>query len=503
MFFLKKGLFCLSVCAVCLIGCISAAAAESSVLKTRILPFDRVALSAPGAEKEADTPLIEDGIYRIVNQESGRYIDTYDIRYDKAGHAYMEKKSEKDGQDFRITYQGNGEYRITAMSEGGAYHLYLDGTSLCKTNEGEATFRLKAVGSAYTLEAGSLTLTAGVGTSRYGAPLIGATSYTGADNQLWKLEKVNATGMTISSTAKRVKIYSIHTLLASVVPSYLTDNVKWSSSDESVVLVDKNGSFCALKVGTATITASCGNFEVRCEVEVRDDTAYTWYSQHNMTNGGWDAAALSQLYFSSGGFYKPYMIDGYNGNQDWMDEGCNVAATATVLHNLGAVMEEGYDFRNNQTGNLEADPYTVSLANTYNDGSVDGKGYLRNNPVYLANSAVGSAFTLNHKKLEATTSYYPTKQAIKDALDEHPEGVIVKFKKSNGTHFIVFVECINPDAEKSSQYEFLVCDPAAYDADMGDHVKFEECASYVNSYYRYSQMVQMTVWGVAEESNAK
>jgi uncharacterized protein YjdB len=44
----------------------------------------------------------------------------------------------------------------------------------------------------------------------------------------------------------------------------------WSSSDESIVTVDKNGKITELtKEGTAIVTAKFGNIEVKCIVTVK------------------------------------------------------------------------------------------------------------------------------------------------------------------------------------------------------------------------------------------
>lgn len=62
------------------------------------------------------------------------------------------------------------------------------------------------------------------------------------------------------------------TITATIVPDNCTDAVIWSSSDDTVATVDQNGKVTAAadKTGTATITATCGEFSDTCEVTVRE-----------------------------------------------------------------------------------------------------------------------------------------------------------------------------------------------------------------------------------------
>lgn len=101
-------------------------------------------------------------------------------------------------------------------------------------------------------------------------------------------------------------------------------------------------------------------YECLRRVEVVDDSAFAYYSQHDIDGSYWNGGALSGIYFSAG-VTKRYAIDRYNGNLDWMDEGCALTAHAICLRNLGATMTEGYDFRSGQTGNLPADPIPSHL----------------------------------------------------------------------------------------------------------------------------------------------
>ncbi|MBD5241771.1 MAG: Ig domain-containing protein [Barnesiella sp.] len=65
------------------------------------------------------------------------------------------------------------------------------------------------------------------------------------------------------------------TLKAIITPENATDkSVKWSSSDETVASVDASGLVTAIKVGTATITATTSNgLTASCTVTVKAKSA--------------------------------------------------------------------------------------------------------------------------------------------------------------------------------------------------------------------------------------
>lgn len=468
-------------------------------------------LAAYATDGEPASLNLTDGIYNIVNKNTGYYLDVYDTKYDLKGRTYVSSPTQGDGQDFLIKTQPDGSYLLYPQSESGEYALRIPegATSESKIEKSKTTdlnshfYIFPDQSGSYTIiPAGtddrSLVLGVAEKNSAKNSRETTLNTFSGSDQQLWDITPASVRSLTLSVTSQRVKVYDIKTITATVTPSYLNTSVVWSSSDPSVILVDETGTFCAIANGTAQITATAGNISSSCLVTVSDITANTWYSQHNVENGGWDAASLSKLYFYAGGSYKRFIVNRFNGTSDWMDEGCYLTSIAMVLHNLDARLTVGYDFRTGKSGNLEADPYTVALANTGNTGSLNGSGTLYNNPIYVVDSLICSRFNVDGKPITETTTYNVSKKAIKEALDRHPEGVIVWFKNYKDQHYIVFTECINPWETNPNKYEFIVCDPAAYERDQGDHVKFENSISYKSLYYRYTNMIMMQTFDVVK-----
>ncbi len=79
-----------------------------------------------------------------------------------------------------------------------------------------------------------------------------------------------ATSVTVSETLE-IEIGANYRLAVTVEPAETTDKVVWTSSDEETVTVDQNGRITALKVGTATITATAGDVSDTCEVTVKGE----------------------------------------------------------------------------------------------------------------------------------------------------------------------------------------------------------------------------------------
>ncbi|MEE1023325.1 MAG: Ig-like domain-containing protein, partial [Muribaculaceae bacterium] len=78
-----------------------------------------------------------------------------------------------------------------------------------------------------------------------------------------------ASGITLDKTESTLKVTETVQLKANVSPETTTDKtVAWSSSDATVASVDNNGLVSAHKVGSATITAKCGDVTATCAITV-------------------------------------------------------------------------------------------------------------------------------------------------------------------------------------------------------------------------------------------
>lgn len=97
----------------------------------------------------------------------------------------------------------------------------------------------------------------------------------GADFSANKLDTVSlltpvpCTGIALNvSAVSFTKFHEVATLTANVTPVDTTDTVIWASSDTDVVEV-VGGVLTAVGVGTATVTATCGNHSATCTVTAK------------------------------------------------------------------------------------------------------------------------------------------------------------------------------------------------------------------------------------------
>lgn len=94
----------------------------------------------------------------------------------------------------------------------------------------------------------------------------------GADFSAHKIETVvfgtvPCTGISLDQQTKSLIELTPFTLTATPVPANTTDSVVWTSSDDTVATVS-DGVVTPLKLGTVTITATCGTQSASCAVTI-------------------------------------------------------------------------------------------------------------------------------------------------------------------------------------------------------------------------------------------
>lgn len=86
-------------------------------------------------------------------------------------------------------------------------------------------------------------------------------------NNLTPIERIPCTGITLSATELIFSAAGTQTITASVEPINTTDKIIWSSDNTSIATVN-NGVITAIDNGSATITATCGDYSATCSVSI-------------------------------------------------------------------------------------------------------------------------------------------------------------------------------------------------------------------------------------------
>lgn len=130
-----------------------------------------------------------------------------------------------------------------------------------------------------------------------------------AFNDAW-VQKIPATGITLSAASLSFTAGTSQSLTASVEPSDSTDTVAWSSSNPAVATVS-NGVVTPVSNGDCIITATAGSVSASCAINVAFAEEVVYYTiTNNLTNCTSDNAAASVV---EGGSYTATLTadDGY------------------------------------------------------------------------------------------------------------------------------------------------------------------------------------------------
>ena len=96
------------------------------------------------------------------------------------------------------------------------------------------------------------------------------------------------------STYSLTSIGATVTLTASVLPVDTTDEIEWASSDNTVATV-ANGVVTAVKVGSATITATCGEQTATCAITITQELSYSYVLSEKNTKAYGDTKDYGEV----------------------------------------------------------------------------------------------------------------------------------------------------------------------------------------------------------------
>ena len=95
-----------------------------------------------------------------------------------------------------------------------------------------------------------------------------AETYAGKNNIKFEAQQVPATKASFDKEELTLKVRDSASLVLSIEPANMTDEVEWKSANEKVATVDASGKVVACSVGTTVIKAGVGDLVAKCKVTV-------------------------------------------------------------------------------------------------------------------------------------------------------------------------------------------------------------------------------------------
>lgn len=119
------------------------------------------------------------------------------------------------------------------------------------------------------------------------------------DERYIKINPINVSGITLNETSKEIEVLESFQLVATIIPTNAKNkNIYWTSSDESIAIVDNIGNVSTKKVGNTIITATSGdggftasasiqvyNFTDKIEVSLSRSMVSTPWESYTAING--------------------------------------------------------------------------------------------------------------------------------------------------------------------------------------------------------------------------
>lgn len=260
----------------------------------------------------------------------------------------------------------------------------------------------------------------------------GTITYSKCGVEVNEVDEVNAVTKTITSAVP----YSFD--ITAIVK-------KWKSTSnliEQGLLISPSDSSSSAMAVFASSEYSTASLRPYLTINYRE---FAYFCQNN--------PSLSSVSFSIKNldilFYK---TDSGISEKSWLEKintaGCVICSIAMILRNLEATTTSAkYDIRTATSNILQADPFTVTLANT----SFPSITYSSTEDIYIADTTqnpvlayynrIASAFGRSATIYDLTGTDEDKANDIAYYLSLNPEGIAVSFKNSNNqTHTIVFTD---------------------------------------------------------------
>ena len=148
---------------------------------------------------------------------------------------------------------------------------------------------------------------------------------------------IPATGISLDQSTLSMYVEDTVTLTATVTPEGVTDKTQWSSSNTEVVTVE-DGKVTATGAGTATITATAGEFSATCDVSVKGIYKITFDANDGSGNKAYQVIKIDEgsVALTRGSFegVDNAQFVGWNSKADYSGEIYTDTQTVTITSNM-------------------------------------------------------------------------------------------------------------------------------------------------------------------------
>ena len=261
---------------------------------------------------------------------------------------------------------------------------------------------------------------------------------------------VPVTGVKLNKETLELFTDGSETLTATVEPGNATNkNVTWSSSEETIAIVDNNGTVTAVGAGEATITATAGGITATCVVHVRKPATVEASGSTNLSfTTDRDEFSLTATVHAQGNDLNPKDgswtwtvadadVVALSGSPTWRSQSYSISRQAFTIEGTGtttitAIYDDGtyrgsVDFKVRISKPSPPDP--ISYYNIYVEDVCDGVEVSTSKNVVREGGSINvyvekdtARYTFDNFKVYYKRSYYGTWDELKEGTQpgEYP-----------------------------------------------------------------------------------